>query len=181
METFIMTKKWITFALSLSLSAFACTPKESSTAETPSATKTKAPAPKTVNEAPKAAEKKADPAPAPASTEKRRVFFVSPANGAKVKSPLKVTFGLEGMGIRPAGQDLKDKTTGHHHLIIDGASIAEGQVVPMNETHKHFGKGQTETTVELTKGTHSLTMQLADGAHISYGASMSETIEVVVE
>lgn len=174
-----MTRKWITFALSLSLSAFACTPKESATTGTAPATKTKVPAPKTVNEAPKAAEKKADPAPA--STGKKRVFFVSPANGAKVKSPVKVTFGVEGMGIRPAGQDLKDKTTGHHHLIIDGASIAEGQVVPMNETHKHFGKGQTETTVELAKGKHTLTMQLADGAHISYGASMSETIEVVVE
>ena len=174
-----MTQKWITLALSLSLSAFACTLKESSTAEPPPATKTKAPASKTVNEAPKAAEKKADPAPA--SKEKKRVFFVSPVNAAKVKSPVKVTFGLEGMGIRPAGQDPLDKTTGHHHLNIDDASIAEGQVVPMNETHKHFGKGQTETTVELSKGKHSLTMQLADGAHISYGASMSETIEVVVE
>ena len=174
-----MTQKWITFALSLSLSAFACTPKEKSTTETAPAAKTKAPAAKKAIEALKVADKEATPAPAP--TQKKKVFFVSPKNGAKVKSPLKITFGLEGMGIRPAGQDLKDKTTGHHHLIIDGASIAEGQVVPMNETHKHFGKGQTETTVELSEGKHTLTMQFADGAHISYGASMSETIEVVVE
>lgn len=115
--------------------------------------------------------------PAPAA----RVFFVSPSDGATVKSPLKVVFGLEGMRVRPAGEDVTDQTSGHHHLIIDGAFVPKGGVVPMDAQHIHFGKGQTETEVTLTPGAHTLTMQLADGAHISYGEPLSATIKVVVE
>ena len=84
------------------------------------------------------------------------------------------------MTISPAGQNMGDKTKGHHHLIIDGKSIPAGQIVPMNATHKHFGKGQTETTLTLTPGKHTLTMQFADSMHMSYGADMSATIEVEV-
>jgi len=110
----------------------------------------------------------------------KRVFFVSPANGAKVTSPVKLVFGVEGMGIRKAGEDVKDQSTGHHHIIVDGGGVAKGTPVPKDATHIHYGGGQTETELTLTPGKHTLTMQLADGAHLSYGEELSATIEVEV-
>ena len=50
-----------------------------------------------------------------------------------------------------------------------------------DKTHIHYGKGQTETTIELAKGKHTLTMQFANGAHLSYGKALSTTITVEVE
>lgn len=108
-----------------------------------------------------------------------RVFFVDLAEGAVVKSPLKLVFGLEGMEVRPAGT--LDEKTGHHHLIVDGQAIPAGTAVPADATHIHFGKGQTEHEIELAPGEHTLTMQFADGNHVSYGPEMSTSIKVVVE
>lgn len=109
-----------------------------------------------------------------------RVFFVEPADGAQVKNPVKVKFGLEGMTVRPAGEDPLDKTSGHHHLIIDGEPGALGTAVPADERHIHYGLGQTEAEVTLAPGKHTLTMQFADGAHLSYGPELSATITVEV-
>jgi hypothetical protein len=117
----------------------------------------------------------------PPPEKKPRVFFVEPAAGAKVKSPVKIVFGIEGMAVRPAGEDPKDHTSGHHHLVIDGKPIPGGTAVPADATHIHFGKGQTETTQELAPGKHKLMMQLADGSHLSYGPDLSAEIEVEVE
>lgn len=110
----------------------------------------------------------------------RKVKFLAPAEGAKVKSPFKVKFGLEGMKVRPATEDPLDKTTGHHHLVIDGKPIPLGTPVPADEMHIHYGKGQTEVDLELPLGKHTLTMQLADGGHLSYGPALSATINVEV-
>lgn len=108
-----------------------------------------------------------------------RVFFVEPADGAEVSSPVKVKMGVEGMGINPAGE-LKPGT-GHHHIIIDGKAPEKGAAVPADETHIHYGKGQTETELELAPGEHTLTMQLANGHHMSYGPQMSTTIKITVK
>jgi hypothetical protein len=109
-----------------------------------------------------------------------KVFFESPKDGATVKSPFTVKFGVEGMKIQPAGEDLKSTTTGHHHLIVDGAATPKGEVVPADATHLHFGKGQTSTELTLAPGPHTLTLQFADGAHKSYGPEMSQTIKITV-
>lgn len=109
------------------------------------------------------------------------IFFVSPKDGATVTSPFKVQFGLEGMKLRPAGEDALDKTSGHHHLIVDGAPFAKGQVIPKDDKNIHFGKAQTEADVALTPGKHKLTLQFADGAHLSYGPEQSATIEITVK
>jgi len=106
------------------------------------------------------------------------VFFLEPADGAIVTSPFKVKFGVKGMEVRPAGDLIAN--TGHHHLLIDAQPIAQGTVVPADPTHIHFGKGQTETEISLAPGTHTLTRQFANGAHISYGPTMSKTITVTV-
>jgi hypothetical protein len=107
------------------------------------------------------------------------VSFVEPADGATVTSPFKVKFAVSGMDVKPAG-DMSEKT-GHHHLLINTGSVPAGQVIPMDATHLHFGKGQTETEVKLPPGHYALTMQFANGAHISYGPEMSKTIQVDVK
>ncbi|MEL6179588.1 MAG: DUF4399 domain-containing protein [Myxococcota bacterium] len=110
-----------------------------------------------------------------------KVFFAFPQDGSKIYATSTVAFGLEGKTIAPAGQKLDDKSYGHHHLIIDGKPIEAGKPVPADETHIHFGKGQTETEIKLEPGKHTLTMQFADGSHLSYGPDMSATITVEVE
>ena len=107
------------------------------------------------------------------------VDFGNLKEGDTVSSPFKVEFLVHGKTIKPAGEDVDG--TGHHHIIIDGGSIQAGAVVPMNETHLHFGKGQTQTTLELSPGKHSLTLQFADYAHRSFGSKWSKTITVNVE
>ena len=71
--------------------------------------------------------------------------------------------------------------TGHHHLLINTDDIAEGAVIPMDDKHRHFGKGQTETELTLPPGHYRLTMQFADGAHRSYGDKLRKTIEITVK
>ena len=127
----------------------------------------------------KAEKAKAHEGTADAAPAHGKVAFVEPTDGAKVTGKFKVKFAVEGMKIHPAGELVPN--TGHHHLIIDGGPIAAGTMVPMDDKHLHFGKGQTETEIELPPGEHRLTMQFADGAHVSYGEGMSASIRVVVE
>lgn len=111
-----------------------------------------------------------------------KVFFKNLKDGQIVKPQFNVEMGLAGKALRPAGQDGEDKKTGHHHLIINGGFIAEGTVIPADETHLHFGKAQDSTAVDLKKpGTYKLTLQLADGLHRSYGEAYSSTITVHVK
>jgi len=107
------------------------------------------------------------------------VDFTEPKNGAVVSSPFKVKFAVTGMEVKPAGT--MDSNTGHHHLLINGDSMKVGESIPFDETHLHFGKGQTETEVTLPPGTYKLTMQFANGAHQSYGPGLSKTITVTVK
>lgn len=109
-----------------------------------------------------------------------KVFFVNLKDGAKIEETSVVKFGVKGMKISPAAQEIDSKTAGHHHLIIDGTFIPEGQPVPKDEKNMHFGKGETETKLLLNPGDHTLTLQFANGAHISYGEKLSSTIHVKV-
>ena|ERR1035438_2727702 len=109
-----------------------------------------------------------------------KVFFKNLKNGETVKSPFKVEFGVEGMMLDTAGA-IKPGS-GHHHLLIDaGDSTPTGMVVAKDSTHLHFGKAQKETTLTLTPGDHTLTLQYADGIHRSYGAKLTATIKVKVK
>lgn len=107
------------------------------------------------------------------------VYFIEPADGATVSSPFKVSFGLRGMQIKPAGEIAEG--TGHHHLLINVDGIKAGDAVPADDRHLHFGKGQTEAEVKLPPGRYRLTMQFADGYHVSYGAPMAASISVTVK
>jgi hypothetical protein len=95
------------------------------------------------------------------------VYIISPKNGATVKNPVLVQFGLRGMGIAPAG--VKFENTGHHHLLIDTDPPADlGQPLPATPNIMHFGKGQTETELTLTPGKHTLQLLFADSSHIPH-------------
>ena len=113
--------------------------------------------------------------------KKARVFFIEPKDGAILPTQFKVKMGVEGMKIRPAGEAIDDMTSGHHHLIIDAEAADAGVVVPADEKHLHFGKGQAETELNLKPGVHKLTLQFADGAHRSFGPSMRQTIRIQVQ
>ena len=108
-----------------------------------------------------------------------KVFFVSPKDASEVTSPLKVQMGVEGMKVQPAGEIVEG--TGHHHIIIDSEPVKKGAVVVGDAQHLHFGKGQTETELELKPGKHTLQLQFANGAHISYGEQLRSQITVTVK
>jgi hypothetical protein len=107
------------------------------------------------------------------------VYFVNLIDGEKVHSPLFIEMGVKGMEVEPAGKI--DEGKGHHHIIVDGSYVEKGQMVPKDETHLHFGKGQTSDTLKLSLGKHMLTLQFANGVHQSYGKDWSKTIMVEVE
>ena len=107
------------------------------------------------------------------------VKITSPANGATVKSPVKVAMAVHGMEINPAGP-LKEGT-GHHHLVIDTIPPAAGVAVPADAQNLHFGKGQTEAELTLSPGIHTITAAFADGVHRVYGPQMTDTIIIKVE
>ncbi len=107
-------------------------------------------------------------------------YIISPANGDTVASPLTVVFGLDGMGVAPAGTE-KDNT-GHHHLLIDTGQPALDEPIPADDNHVHFGGGQTQVQIELTPGEHTLQLLLGDLNHIPHDPPVaSELITITVE
>ena len=115
--------------------------------------------------------------PAPAEA---KLYFISPVDGATVPRRFDVRFGLRGMGVAPAGIDLEG--TGHHHLLIDVDDIDFKNPLPADEKHLHFGKGQTETVLELPPGRHTLQLVLGDHRHVPHDPPVvSARITITVE
>ena len=116
---------------------------------------------------------------APAAAE---VYFISPQNGAIVHGPVTVRFGLKGMGVAPAG--VKFDNTGHHHLLID-TDISELNLdapLPVTDKILHFGKGQTEASLTLPAGKHTLELVFADYAHMPFNPPLhSQKITITVD
>ena len=114
------------------------------------------------------------------AAEGSSVHIISPADGATVSSPVTVQFGLSGMGVAPAGSNIEH--TGHHHLIIDAPLPDLTQPVPSSDNYRHFGKGQTQTTIELAPGQHTLQLLLGDWLHRPHDTPVqSEVITITVE
>jgi hypothetical protein len=117
--------------------------------------------------------------PSPAGA---KAHFINLKDGDTVSSPFLVQFGLSGMGVAPAG--VEKPNTGHHHLLIDAATLTEDQMkepIPMDDSHKHFGGGQTEAMVTLPEGKHTLQLLLGDWTHIPHVPPvMSEPITITV-
>jgi hypothetical protein len=126
--------------------------------------------------APATADTERTPAPEGASA-----YFISPADGATVSNPVTLVFGLEGMGIAPAGAEFED--TGHHHLLIntdpDTLDLTSG--LPATDQVVHFGGGQTQVTKDLPAGTHTLQLLLGDWTHVPHDPPvLSEVITITV-
>lgn len=105
--------------------------------------------------------------PVTRATTGAEVYIISPKDGATVGRHVLVRFGLRGMGVAPAGT--VKENTGHHHLLVDVKTLpAAGQPIPKDDQHLHFGGGQTETTLTLEPGTHTLQLELGDANHIPF-------------
>ncbi len=123
------------------------------------------------------------PAPEGAS-----VYFANLEDGATVSSPVTVVFGLSGMGVAPAGTEKEN--TGHHHLLLNRPPLGEGEYgaeelelsLPADDNHKHFGGGQTEVTLDLPAGQHTLQLVLGDALHVPHDPPVvSDVITITVE
>lgn len=108
-------------------------------------------------------------------------YIISPQDGETVGQDVTVRFGLKGMGVAPAG--VVKENTGHHHLLIDVKEMPPmDQPISNDDTHKHYGGGQTEATIHLAPGNHSLQLLLGDAAHIPLNPPvMSKKIRVHVK
>jgi hypothetical protein len=123
-----------------------------------------------------------------ASPEGAMVYFPTLTDGQEVTSPVTIVFGLRGMGIAPA--EVVAENTGHHHLLVNRPPLGEGPfgadeftlAIPADDNHRHFGKGQTEVTLELPPGTHTLQLVLGDAGHVPHVPPVvSEQITITVK
>ena len=100
-------------------------------------------------------------------SSENKLYFIEPKDGATVNGPIKIVFGLSGMGVAPAGIDFPN--TGHHHLLVDLENLPDlSKPIPVNKNHIHFGKGQTETILELQKGKRTLQLLMGNYLHIPH-------------
>jgi hypothetical protein len=116
-----------------------------------------------------------------AAPKDAELYIISPQDGASVSSPVTVVFGLKGMGVAPAG--IFKENTGHHHLLIDVEKLPElKSPIPNDEQHQHFGGGQTQVTIDLKPGKHSLQLLLGDLVHIPHSPPLiSKKIHITVK
>lgn len=117
------------------------------------------------------------PNPAPAGAS---VYFINLKTGATVASPVLVQFGLKGAGVSPPGVQSAD--TGHHVLLVDEPTFDATLPLPLdNPKIIHFDKGQTETALTLTPGSHTLQLLFADWKQQAFNPSLqSEKVTVTV-
>jgi hypothetical protein len=105
-----------------------------------------------------------------------------PNDGQVVSSgkPIRVWFGLRNMGVAPKG--VKFPNTGHHHLLIDTDAPGPGAEIPNDRNHLHFGTGETETTIELAPGRHTLQLVMGDDQHVTFAPSVqSKKVTITVK
>jgi len=123
-----------------------------------------------------------------AAPEGAEVYFINLEDGATVSSPVKIKFGLSGMGVAPAGTEKEN--TGHHHILLPRPPLGEGPDgdeeleygLPADENHIHFGGGQTEVSLDLPAGTHTLQLVLGDLNHVPHDPPITtEVITITVE
>ena len=136
------------------------------------ATPAAVPAPSTPVAVPRPARRVAPPGAA--------AYIIEPAGGAVVASPVRVVFGLRGAGIAPAG--VEREGAGHHHLLVDAELPGDLSLpLPNNDNYRHFGGGQTEASIELAPGQHTLQLVLGDELHIPHDPPIvSERITIEV-
>ena len=115
------------------------------------------------------------------SSSENKLYFIEPKDGTTLNGPVKIVFGLSGMGVAPAGIDFPN--TGHHHLLVDLENLPDlSKPIPADKNHIHFGKGQTETTLELQKGKRTLQLLMGNYLHIPHKEPViSDKITIFIE
>ena len=75
------------------------------------------------------------------------------------------------------------ENTGHHHILIDVDELPDMSMpLPTTENIVHFGGGQTQTTLTLSPGTHTLQLLLGNHLHVPHDQPvLSEKITITVE
>ncbi|MFJ5382460.1 DUF4399 domain-containing protein [Cupriavidus sp. CER94] len=109
----------------------------------------------------------ATPASGPTPAPRNAYLYIGyPNNNQTLPAgkPIKVWFGLRNMGVAP--KDVKYPNTGHHHLLIDVDLPPLDKEIPNDRNHLHFGAGETETTIDLPPGKHTLQLLMGDERHI---------------
>ncbi len=115
-----------------------------------------------------------------AATPGSSLYFVNLKNGETVASPVLIQFGLRGMGVAPAG--IEKAGTGHHHLLIDVSELDVNAPIAVSDQLRHFGLGQTEVTLEMKPGLHTMQLLMGDQNHIPHHpVVMSERITITVK
>ena len=115
------------------------------------------------------------------SDKNKRLFFITPSNGEEVTNPVTIRFGIVGMEIVPAGKD--KPMSGQHHLLINVEKLPNMKSpIPADKNHLHFGKGQTETQLNLPSGRHTLQLLLGNYMHVPHEKPLiSDKIEIIVK
>lgn len=108
--------------------------------------------------------------------EDASVSFVSPEDGATVTSPVQVEMRAEGFTIEPAGEVTEN--AGHFHIMVDTEAVPQGEVIPNDDQHIHYGDGSTTASLELEPGEHTLVLQPGNGIHEAYDVTDEITITV---
>ncbi|MBK1667246.1 rod shape-determining protein RodA [Rhodovibrio sodomensis] len=125
---------------------------------------------------PLAAAAQMDRTPAP---EGANVYIITPSDGERVTSPVTVRFGANNVGVAPSGVD--HENTGHHHLLVDTGLPNLNSPIPADDNHIHFGGGQTQTTIDLEPGEHTLRLLMGDARHVPHDPPIaSATITITV-
>jgi hypothetical protein len=97
--------------------------------------------------------------------------IVSPDTGATVTNPVIVRFqgGVPPMPMKSAagGARMSGAMAGAHlHLLIDSKLPAPGQKVPVDARHVHFMGGETQTSLRLPPGRHTLQLLVGGADHM---------------
>jgi hypothetical protein len=118
---------------------------------------------------------------APTAASGPRVRFVEPADGAMVKSPVRLEFGIDNYQLAAVPPDAKEPRPGmgHHHVGVDADCLPAGTEIPMASPWVHFGKANTTIDMQLTPGPHKLTLQLGNDLHQAI-EGLCTTINVTV-
>lgn len=119
--------------------------------------------------------------PISTAPENASVSIIEPGNGTIVASPVTIKFGITNMQVAAAGKNIEN--SGHHHLLLDMDVLPSLLgALPASEHVIHFGKGQTEASIELSPGTHSLQLLLGNHLHIPHNPPViSKKIVITVE
>lgn len=109
----------------------------------------------------------------------QRVYFGNLTDGAEIQSPFIVQMKAENLIVEPASMGVQEGH-GHFHILIDAPAPAAKAVIPKDEQHIHYGQGQSEDTLHLSQGEHTLSLVFAKGDHIPYEPAIEQTVRIKV-